>query len=242
MSNGGFGGLHEKLLGRVARARGPVTSIALFPLNIVLFPDGPLPLRIFETRYVDMVRRCHARGPRLRRGVDSRRPGSRRWPKPRPTRSARWPRSPISISCRTACSDLSCVGQQRFRIGSAQPPNGRPASGRGGMARRGARGARASAACALGGIAAHGAAAIGRGIHGHPHAARRCRVGGPSPGRDPADSARATSRAISRSTIPSSAWTVGADRAEGAGRIGHPQTLRVSQSARPMAAAHGSSQ
>jgi uncharacterized protein len=35
-----------------------VNSIALFPLNIVLFPDGPLPLRIFETRYVDMVRRC----------------------------------------------------------------------------------------------------------------------------------------------------------------------------------------
>ncbi len=32
--------------------------IALFPLNLVLFPDGPLPLRIFETRYVDMVRRC----------------------------------------------------------------------------------------------------------------------------------------------------------------------------------------
>jgi hypothetical protein len=35
-----------------------VTSIELFPLNIVLFADGPLPLRIFETRYVDMVRRC----------------------------------------------------------------------------------------------------------------------------------------------------------------------------------------
>jgi Lon protease-like protein len=35
-----------------------VTAIPLFPLNIVLFPDGPLPLRIFETRYVDMVRRC----------------------------------------------------------------------------------------------------------------------------------------------------------------------------------------
>lgn len=35
-----------------------MTSIALFPLSIVLFPDGPLPLRIFETRYVDMVRRC----------------------------------------------------------------------------------------------------------------------------------------------------------------------------------------
>src|SRR3954471_9982366 len=32
--------------------------IALFPLHTVLFPGGPLPLRIFETRYVDMVRRC----------------------------------------------------------------------------------------------------------------------------------------------------------------------------------------
>ena len=33
-------------------------AIPLFPLNIVLFPGGPLPLRIFETRYVDMVRSC----------------------------------------------------------------------------------------------------------------------------------------------------------------------------------------
>jgi uncharacterized protein len=32
--------------------------IPLFPLNTVLFPGGPLPLRIFETRYVDMVRYC----------------------------------------------------------------------------------------------------------------------------------------------------------------------------------------
>ena len=32
--------------------------IPLFPLNTVLFPDGPLPLRIFETRYVDMVKFC----------------------------------------------------------------------------------------------------------------------------------------------------------------------------------------
>jgi Lon protease-like protein len=33
-------------------------EIPLFPLNTVLFPGGQLPLRIFETRYVDMVRRC----------------------------------------------------------------------------------------------------------------------------------------------------------------------------------------
>ena len=32
-------------------------EIALFPLHAVLFPGGPLPLRIFEPRYVDMVRR-----------------------------------------------------------------------------------------------------------------------------------------------------------------------------------------
>ncbi len=34
------------------------TALLLFPLNTVLFPQGPLPLRIFETRYVDMVKRC----------------------------------------------------------------------------------------------------------------------------------------------------------------------------------------
>ena len=35
-----------------------MSSLALFPLHIVLFPGGPLPLRIFETRYIDMVRNC----------------------------------------------------------------------------------------------------------------------------------------------------------------------------------------
>jgi Lon protease-like protein len=39
-----------------------VTALPLFPLNLVLFPDGPLPLRIFETRYYDMVRRCMREG------------------------------------------------------------------------------------------------------------------------------------------------------------------------------------
>ena len=32
--------------------------LALFPLHTVLFPGGPLALRIFEPRYLDMVRRC----------------------------------------------------------------------------------------------------------------------------------------------------------------------------------------
>ena len=33
-------------------------QVPLFPLNTVLFPGGPLPLRIFETRYLDMISRC----------------------------------------------------------------------------------------------------------------------------------------------------------------------------------------
>jgi Lon protease-like protein len=33
-------------------------EIPLFPLRTVLFPDGPLPLRIFESRYIDMVGQC----------------------------------------------------------------------------------------------------------------------------------------------------------------------------------------
>jgi Lon protease-like protein len=36
--------------------------IALFPLRTVLFPQGLLPLRIFETRYVDMIRRVMREG------------------------------------------------------------------------------------------------------------------------------------------------------------------------------------
>lgn len=34
-----------------------IQTLALFPLHTVLFPDGPLLLRIFETRYLDMIRR-----------------------------------------------------------------------------------------------------------------------------------------------------------------------------------------
>ncbi len=33
-------------------------QLPLFPLHTVLFPDGPLPLRIFEARYIDLVRCC----------------------------------------------------------------------------------------------------------------------------------------------------------------------------------------
>jgi len=37
-----------------------LTSLPLFPLNTVLFPGGTLALRVFEVRYLDMVRKCQA--------------------------------------------------------------------------------------------------------------------------------------------------------------------------------------
>jgi uncharacterized protein len=40
----------------------PITEIPLFPLNTVLFPGGQLPLRIFEPRYLDLVRECTRSG------------------------------------------------------------------------------------------------------------------------------------------------------------------------------------
>lgn len=33
-------------------------QVALFPLHAVLFPGGPLPLRVFEPRYLELVSHC----------------------------------------------------------------------------------------------------------------------------------------------------------------------------------------
>lgn len=37
------------------------TWLPLFPLKTVLFPGGILPLKVFETRYIDMLRECMKR-------------------------------------------------------------------------------------------------------------------------------------------------------------------------------------
>lgn len=37
---------------------GPVPEIFIFPLNTVLFPDGVLPLKVFEQRYIEMTKAC----------------------------------------------------------------------------------------------------------------------------------------------------------------------------------------
>ncbi|HEY2144751.1 MAG TPA: LON peptidase substrate-binding domain-containing protein [Steroidobacteraceae bacterium] len=88
-------------------------SIALFPLNIVLFPGGPLPLRIFETRYVDMVRRCMREDQRF--GVALIREGNEVGPA-----------ETFDVGTLAKIVDfhqlsdgflgLSCLGEQRFRI------------------------------------------------------------------------------------------------------------------------------
>ena len=39
-----------------------LTSLPLFPLASMLFPGGVLALRVFEVRYLDMVRKCHHAG------------------------------------------------------------------------------------------------------------------------------------------------------------------------------------
>ena len=33
-------------------------NIPIFPLSTITFPGGYMPLRIFETRYIDMVKNC----------------------------------------------------------------------------------------------------------------------------------------------------------------------------------------
>jgi len=92
-----------------------VKQIPLFPLNLVLFPDGPLPLRIFETRYYDMVRRCMREGSRF--GVVLIREGRE---------SGAGETEVYEVGTAADITDfhqladgllgLSCVGRQRFRI------------------------------------------------------------------------------------------------------------------------------
>jgi uncharacterized protein len=89
--------------------------LALFPLHMVLFPGGVLPLRIFETRYVDMVRNCMRSSSSF--GVVLIRAGSEVGPA-----QAFQVGTAASIVDFNQLSDgllgISCLGGQRFRITS----------------------------------------------------------------------------------------------------------------------------
>ena len=98
-------------------------EIALFPLGTVLFPGGPLPLRIFEPRYLDMVSDC-LRNERPF-GVCLIRSGSEVGPPAEPhrvgtlARIADWGRDDRGILT------IDAVGEARFRIaGSRTAPDG----------------------------------------------------------------------------------------------------------------------
>jgi uncharacterized protein len=88
--------------------------IPLFPLHTVLFPGGPLPLRIFETRYTDMVRRCMRE--QLPFGVILIQDGE----------EAGEVATTAAVGCSARVADfgtledgllgISCVGERRFRV------------------------------------------------------------------------------------------------------------------------------
>jgi Lon protease-like protein len=89
----------------------------LFPLNTVLYPDGYLPLQIFEVRYLDMIRKCiMGEQPfgvvQLLDGTEVRKPGQHETLAPVGTlaRVIEWA-APLS-----GLLQIKCIGTQRFRI------------------------------------------------------------------------------------------------------------------------------
>ncbi len=106
-----------------ATPRPPISArtIPLFPLASTLFPEGRLPLQIFEVRYLDMIGKCIAEGSSfgvvaLTQGAEVRRPGQserfvgvgtvaqiQEWSTPSP-----------------GLMRIACLGGERFRIVQAE--------------------------------------------------------------------------------------------------------------------------
>ena len=92
-------------------------DLPLFPLNAVLFPGGILPLRIFEARYMDMVRACMR---------DQREFGVCLIRKGQEVGAASGAAHPEAIGCRAGITDwnmeqlgvlqISTIGTARFRV------------------------------------------------------------------------------------------------------------------------------
>lgn len=96
--------------------------IPLFPLGTVLFPDGVLPLRIFEVRYLDMIGKCRKAGTpfgvvSLTSGAEVRKAGAgaESFSAMGTLASIRHFESPQS-----GLLQIECVGTQRFRVRSAE--------------------------------------------------------------------------------------------------------------------------
>ncbi|MRW83971.1 peptidase S16 [Pseudoduganella sp. FT26W] len=96
-------------------------SIPLFPLKTILFPDGHLPLQVFEVRYLDLVKRCIAKGEEF--GVVSLLDGSEvRVPDQHETLSAAGTMARIIdwTAPLPGLLQISCIGTTRFQVKSAE--------------------------------------------------------------------------------------------------------------------------
>lgn len=94
--------------------------LPLFPLNVVLFPGGLLPLRIFEPRYLDMVTNCVKTGTAFGVVCLVENDGP-------PNVEGKLAFSAVGTTARIISLDvpqaglmfISCVGQSRFRATTA---------------------------------------------------------------------------------------------------------------------------
>lgn len=93
-------------------------TLPLFPLGSVLFPDGILPLRIFEVRYLDLIGKCHKHGApfgvvSLTHGDEVRKAGAaeERFSAVGTLAEIRRFEAP-----QTGLLQIECIGTQRFRI------------------------------------------------------------------------------------------------------------------------------
>ena len=104
-------------------------TLPLFPLQLVLYPDGVLPLRIFEVRYLDLIGRAHREGKpfgvvSLIEGRDTQQPAAA------PGSAAYADEHFHDIGTLATITHLErpqpglmvirCVGTQRFRLASRQ--------------------------------------------------------------------------------------------------------------------------
>ena len=113
---------HGMIAGQGTRApmTPPLTlsSLPLFPLGSVLFPDGVLALRVFEVRYLDMVRKCHQAGApfgvvALTQGQEVRQAGA---PEERFNEVGTLAVIEHLENPQPGLITLTCRGDQRFRI------------------------------------------------------------------------------------------------------------------------------
>ena len=102
-------------------------QLPLFPLNTVLFPDGLLPLRIFEARYMDMARDCLRDGTSfgvclITRGSEVGRPASFE-PVGCVARIESWDMAQLGVL------NVRAIGMQRLRVLSSHVREDRLAIG-----------------------------------------------------------------------------------------------------------------